>query len=510
MLKRRLVGDRYVLAPGQQLRGERAYRIDARVAGGAFSIGYRGRGEQGEACFIKEFLPPLFPSERAELRRIFEQECDVLRRIGTYELCPRLWDAFESCGFGYLVQDFIPGQDLDTLLGAHTKFDEETLIRWSLSLCHALAFLHSRNVVHHDLKPANVRMNADGDPVLVDFGAARWYRSADEKSEILYGTEGFLAPEYAAAGGEDLAAGMRMDVFALGRILVELLVGERMTQAEIDRRQDEFYGRIVNRATLDINFVRAIFRAVSYKPELRYASALEMQKDLEAAAPAIARRRPSEIDLGVASDTRPREAVLTVYNAGGGSLQGEVSTDVDWLEVGVEGASTSRREPFERNRQSVRVVAFPERLPAGAAVQGRVIVTCQSGSLGTTVSLRRALDLAQVTAQPDPLRLAVKRGQEARATLTFRNRGPAAVRVRLVPPASFPVTVAPETFELPPDGQVPVVVSVEGALPEDEVMKAPLAWYVEEMERPPVTLELATRAAGGLMANVLRRGPKGG
>ena len=94
MLKRRLVGDRYVLAPGQQLRGEQSYRIEAQLAGGAFSVGYRGHDEQGQACFIKEFLPPFFPSERVELRRIFAQECDVLQRIGSYELCPRLWEAF--------------------------------------------------------------------------------------------------------------------------------------------------------------------------------------------------------------------------------------------------------------------------------------------------------------------------------------------------------------------------------------------------------------------------------
>jgi hypothetical protein len=508
MLKRRLAGDRHVLAPGQQLRGEQTYRIETQQAGGAFSVGYRARNEQGEACFVKEYLPPLFPSERVELGRIFEQECDVLRRIGSYELCPRLWDAFQTCGFAYLVQDFIPGPDLDTLLEKHTQFDDETKIRWSLSLCHALAFLHGRNVVHHDLKPANVRMNADGDPMLVDFGAARWFRTAEEKSEILYGTEGYLAPEYAGGGGEDLAAGMRMDVFALGRILVELLVGERMTQAEIDRRQDEFYGRIVNRASLDINFVRAIFRSVSYKPELRYASALEMQKDLEAAAPPIARRRPAEIDLGIASDTRAREAVLSVYNAGGGTLRGEVSTDAEWLEVGVEGAGTSRKEPFERNRQSVRVVAFPERLPAGGSVQGRVIVTSQSGSLGTTVTLRRALDLSQVTAQPDPLRLTLRPGQGGRASLTFRNRGPSTVRIRIAPPATVPVSAAPDTFELPPDGQVPVVVSVEGELPAGDDVTAPLAWYVEEIERPPVTLELASKQAGGLLAG-LRRGGKG-
>src|SRR5262245_8601930 len=147
MLKRRLVGDRYLIPPGQELRGQQTYRIESCVGGGAFSSGYRARAEDGRACFIKEFLPPPRPSERDEYQRVFEQEVDVMRRIGSYELVPLLWEAFSQYGFRYIVEDLVPGRSLDTLLDARTQFDEETLVLWCCSLVHALAFLHSRSVV---------------------------------------------------------------------------------------------------------------------------------------------------------------------------------------------------------------------------------------------------------------------------------------------------------------------------------------------------------------------------
>src|SRR5436190_3880134 len=146
MLKRQLSADRYVLAPGQELRGERVYRVEEVVGGGAFSVAYRAVDDQGRVCFVKEYPPPRLPRERAEIEQMVSQECDVMRRLGNYELCPRFYDTFTTCGLKYVVQEYIPGTDLGTLLDAHTRFDEATLVRWSLSLTHALAFLHSRNV----------------------------------------------------------------------------------------------------------------------------------------------------------------------------------------------------------------------------------------------------------------------------------------------------------------------------------------------------------------------------
>src|SRR5688572_15427823 len=196
MPKRRRVGERYLLAPGERLPGKESYQVQNYLGQGAFGAAYRAVNEKGEVCFLKEYFPPSLPSEAAELVRMYATERDVVRRIGNYELIPRFWDAFQFEGYSYLVTDFIPGPDLETVLKSPQKPDQETLIRWSVCLCHELAFLHSRNVVHHDLKPGNIRLNEEGDPVIVDFSAAHWYRQPGETTDQLYGSDSYLAPEY--------------------------------------------------------------------------------------------------------------------------------------------------------------------------------------------------------------------------------------------------------------------------------------------------------------------------
>src|SRR5262249_31492794 len=141
---------------------------------------------------------------------------------------------------------------------------------------------------------------------------------------------------------------------------------------------------------LDISFVRAVFKSVSYDPERRYGSGVELAEDILPAAPPAGRVRPSVIDFGMVEDAEPREGVLQAYNVGGGTLRADVAVEGDWLEIGLSGAVTSRSSMFERNRQSVRVVAYPERVPPGGQMHGRVVLTFQSAILEVPVFLRRA------------------------------------------------------------------------------------------------------------------------
>src|SRR4051812_9582061 len=152
MPKRSRVGETYLLAAGERLPGKESYRIQAYLGQGAFAAAYRAATEKGDVCFIKEYFPASRPSEAPELIRVYSTERDVVRRIGNYELVPRFWDAFEHEGYSYLVTDYIPGPDLETLLASGQKPEVDVLTRWCVCLCHELAFLHSRNVVHHDLK----------------------------------------------------------------------------------------------------------------------------------------------------------------------------------------------------------------------------------------------------------------------------------------------------------------------------------------------------------------------
>ena len=393
MPKRVRSGEQYLLAPGEQLPGKERYHIQNFLGQGAFAAAYRALNDRGDVCFIKEYFPAARPSQVPELTRVYATERDVVRRIGNYELIPRFWDAFQHEGYSYLVTDFIPGPDLETVLKDAKKQDTEVLLRWSVCLCHELAFLHSRNVVHHDLKPDNVRLNTDGDPVIVDFSAAHWYRAPGETTDQLYGSDSFLAPEYAERGVEDADAGKKMDVFAMGRILIELMVGKRMGQEEIDKRQDQIYGEILHTGKIDVAFLRAVFRAAAYDPARRYESGVEMAQDITPAAPPVGRVRPNVIDFGVVEDAAPKEINVQAYNVGGGTLRSDISVDSDWFEVSAQGSALGRAAMFERNRESIRVVAYPERIPPGTEAGGRLILTFPGAYQEVPVRIHRAMPM---------------------------------------------------------------------------------------------------------------------
>lgn len=505
MPKRLRHGEQYLLATGEWLPGKTRYQIHSFLGQGAFGAAYKATDEKGQICFIKEFFPADRPSRTPELQRVYATERDVVRRIGNYELIPRFWDAFFYEGYSYLVTDFVPGPDLETVLKAPQRPDTEVLIRWCVCLCHALSFLHSRNVVHHDLKPANLRLNDDGDPMVVDFGAAHWYRAPGETTDQLYGSDSYLAPEYQERGVEDAEAGMKMDVFAMGRILVELMVGKRMSQEEIDKRSEQLYGEILHSGKVDVSFLRALFRSITYNPEKRYNSGVELEEDITPAAPPVGRVRPNKLDFGLVSEAAPQEQNIQCYNVGGGTLRADIAADGDWLEIGTTGAITGRNAMFERNRQVVRVVAYPERVPAGTELTGRIVFTFQGAIAEVPVTLRRQAQIAEVHVNPSAVRVNVPAGGTGTARLTFFNNGGAPTSVEVHRPPDFVMQIVPHLFVLPPGGKQEVTLSVDANVVGESEAELALRWTVEGNPRPDIRVNAAVRRGTGLLTALTDR-----
>src|SRR5262249_18581382 len=140
---------------------------------GAFAAAYRVTDADGDEYFLKEYLPPEHPAQPAEHLAMYRQERRVLMRVSGHELCPTLHAAFSQAGSHYLVQDFVHGRDMETVLASREVRGEGRILRWAVCLTRVVAHLHAQGIVHQDLKPANIRLNLEDDPVLLDFGAAR-------------------------------------------------------------------------------------------------------------------------------------------------------------------------------------------------------------------------------------------------------------------------------------------------------------------------------------------------
>ncbi len=207
-----------LLVPGEEVPGHGGTYCVERVVGlGAFGAVYFARDPAlpGRQVALKEFFPAHTPRERPGLRALWERERTVGALAGPHPLMPSHYEAFEQDGHFYIAQEFIEGATLDDIIRKRFPLPREWTLKWAVSLCDALAFLHSRQIVHHDLKPANIRITPQGHLCLLDFGAAQYFGDAEEarRPVDLYGTDGYLPPELE---GENWTADVRTDIFAGG------------------------------------------------------------------------------------------------------------------------------------------------------------------------------------------------------------------------------------------------------------------------------------------------------
>ena len=177
--------------------------------------------------------------------------------------------------------------------------DLHDMIAAFLKVCDALAFAHSRGVIHCDLKPGNVMVGSYGEVYLMDWGLAR-LRDASRRSGItvssteggpssprgrVLGTPGFMAPEQ--AHGREAEYSERTDVFGLGAVLFAILTGRSpfsgadLEEALARARACEITFPPANPLHLPPRLCRIAARAMERDPAQRYATVLELKADVE-------------------------------------------------------------------------------------------------------------------------------------------------------------------------------------------------------------------------------------
>jgi eukaryotic-like serine/threonine-protein kinase len=232
---------------------------------------------------VKQMLPPVVLTEHdaEQMRKQFLREAQTLAGLHHANL-PRVTDYFIDNDLHYLVMDYIEGQTLQDMLAANkTGFAEDLVLEWADQLLAALEYIHARNVIHRDVKPANIRRTTDGHIFLVDFGLAKPYSLNNPRTLTMFHGVGTL--EYAPPEQYDPEAhtDQRSDVYALGATLYHLLTGQ--TPVSVTRRTSDptsFHTLRQANATISPEVEAVILRAMEIERAKRFPSALDMHAAL--------------------------------------------------------------------------------------------------------------------------------------------------------------------------------------------------------------------------------------
>lgn len=119
----------------------------------------------------------------------------------------------------YLIEEYFEGETLDNILRSKGYLDEQRVIFIAEQVCEALSYLHQHNLVHRDVKPANILLQSNGHIRLIDLGSARLCSAREAGDTVVIGTQGYAAPEQYGLQSTDF----RADVYALGVTMKELL-----------------------------------------------------------------------------------------------------------------------------------------------------------------------------------------------------------------------------------------------------------------------------------------------
>jgi len=193
---------------------------------------------------------------------------------------PRVTDYFIEGSYQYLVMDYLPGDDLQSILEREGRQPLEKVLVWADQLADALIYMHSCKppVIHRDIKPANIKLQEDGSAALVDFGIAKVAEASQKTSAGAMGfTPGFAPPEQTGGGH----TGSFSDQYALAATIYTLLTGNRPTDSVRRALEGEQVkpARSLN-PEIPENISDALHVALALNPSDRFSSVQEFKKAL--------------------------------------------------------------------------------------------------------------------------------------------------------------------------------------------------------------------------------------
>jgi serine/threonine-protein kinase len=284
------------------------YRLESKLGSGGMSTVYLARDETLERWVAAKVLHREISDQPDQIER-FRREARAVAQVSHPNVVAVI-DAGEDSGRPYIVFEYVDGETLKQRIDRLGRLPLDEAAAYSIEVGRGLAAAHARRLVHRDVKPQNVLIDSEGRAKVTDFGIARELEQDGlTKTGRVLGTTDYVSPEQAMGKGVDA----RSDIYSLGILLYEMLLGEVPFQADnlvgvamkhVNERMPDVQKR---RKDVSSALAAVIERATEKKPEKRYPDMNAMLADLENALEVeVARAGRSTAEATTVLDSVPR------------------------------------------------------------------------------------------------------------------------------------------------------------------------------------------------------------
>ena len=264
------------------------YQIINKLHETNLSITYQGKDTKkfNRLCFIKQLKTSYDPQLQKQLEQRFQQEGEILERLGNHPQIPDLYSYFSENNQFYLVQEWITGYNLEEKVEKQGKLTESEVKDILIKILPVLQFLQKNQIIHRDIKPSNIILNREKLPILIDFGIVKEiYTIVNQKTPYTVlgiGTPGFISPEQKK--GQPIHAS---DIYSLGLTAIYLLTNQLPTD-QLSWAKDL--------PNISSELSNILSRAIQENLSDRYKTATEMLEELtkpQPLPPTIPSQNPS-------------------------------------------------------------------------------------------------------------------------------------------------------------------------------------------------------------------------
>lgn len=273
------------ISPGQRIG---PYEVIASIGAGGMGEVYRVRDTRLGREIALKILPAEISANPGSMKR-FEQEARSASALNHPNIIT-IYDVGATDSTSYLSMELVEGKSLRAVLN-EGSMTLRRVVTLASQLADGLAKAHAAGIVHRDLKPENLMISKDGFLKILDFGLAKMTVVSNEASHLqtqttegtVLGTVGYMSPEQASGKAVDFHS----DQFSFGTILYEMITGKRPFQrgsvveslAAIIREDPEPVHNLNPQIPLVLRWI--LDRCMAKDPEERYASTLDLARDLQ-------------------------------------------------------------------------------------------------------------------------------------------------------------------------------------------------------------------------------------